>query len=410
MSVLALAAGGRSISILPGAVQEFNPSPYRGLESPCDRAKEPNVRRAVIANFYETSANEIAFEDRLRDEMRKKVQGENLQICQDSLVIQNSDQARQRAADIQADVLIWGRSDKQGVDVNIEVAGWDELSKVWTFQAGENDLQMSETSHFAFLTQYIFNLFRYLNTQYAEAREDLESAIAATEGQSWLQEPANRKDLAYPYYILALSYAVDQTIPDTIRYEAARKNYDRAIESDPDLVPAIFNRGQICMLLNDQECAMADFTSLIERKPRLSASFLATVYTSRAELQPPDLAEQDLAEAIRLDPEEGYPERAQARLDRGDLEGAVADYEASLKLMPDDPDLYHSLGQARLLDGDFEGAVKTYQDLLPYLPDEETRDAYVEELNDLTPPAGAEDAFQETIDRIVKILGSARIP
>ena len=381
MSVLALVAVGRTVSVFPNILQELNPPPY-DLAAPCNQDGDQNVLRAVIADFYETSASELLFEERLEDEMQKQLQGEDVQICHLNSVIRNREEAKETSEGIQAVVLIWGRSDMQGVDVNMEVMGWDDLSNVWTFQAGQNDFQLNESSHFTFLTQYIFSLLRYINGQYPEARQDLESAIGVAEDESWIENADNRTDLAQAYFLLGLIYERDETLSEAERLQKARASYDSAIEYDANLNRAVLNRGQICLDLGDLDCAVADATSLIDRQSEVTEALVDSAYINRA----------------------------YARQELGDLSGAISDFESAIQRTPDDPEIYHDLGQAQLLLGDYAGAIKTYNAVLPYLSDGETRDEFVEDLNDLTPPPGSEAEFQQAVEQIVQVLEAAKLP
>jgi tetratricopeptide (TPR) repeat protein len=57
---------------------------------------------------------------------------------------------------------------------------------------------------------------------------------------------------------------------------------------------------------------------------------------------------------------------ANAKLEAGDLDGALADFDAALRLTPEDPILYNNRGLARRLKGDYKGAIEDYDDSLKH--------------------------------------------
>ncbi|HJR80869.1 MAG TPA: hypothetical protein VJ821_12400 [Anaerolineales bacterium] len=403
--VLAIFTVGWSGSALPNIAREFNP-PRFSLEYPCDLNASTEALRVVIADFYETSSSEILFEERLYDEMSRQAQGD-VQICRMKQVIQDRTQVMDAQEAVGSTVFIWGRSDRDAVDVNLEVRDWDILTEdIWSFRNDVQVFQASEASHLTFLTQYSLSWIRVVNGQYAGAREELEPAIANAREQAWVRENDNASDLADAYFLLGLIYEEDEALPELDRLQQAKASYDQAIDFGPDSHGAILNRGRVCMVLNELECAMQDFTSLID----IGSPLALDAYINRAYIQPTqELAELDLSSAIRIDPAQGYPLRGEVRLSWGDLQGAVSDFEMARELTPEDPFVYHNLGQAQLLSGDFAGALQTYEDSLPYL-DHEFRSSIIEELNILEPPDGAEPSFRETVQRIQSLLEEAPLP
>lgn len=403
MFALTVIAIGRTGTEFPKIMEELNP-PSFVLEPPCELVGEQNTLRVVIADFFETSSNEILFEERLQDEMQKEVEGK-IEICRLKKAMENRQQALDAQNETNAGVLIWGRSDAEAVDVHLEVAGWDILEEViWSFRNKADDFQMNESAHLTFLTQFSFSLLRYINDQIPQARDELKSALDMAQGADWTFIGDNKADLAEACFLLGLIYEKDETLAEADRLEKARRSYETAIELNPKADDAIFNKGYICTVLGDNACAMEAFTMLIDRQSKLAAS----AYISRSYLQPQDLAEQDLTSAIRLDPGRGYSERAEARLMWGNLSGAISDYKNAIQLAQDNPYLYHGLGKAQLLSGNFEEAIKTYNAALPYILDEETRQYFVNELKSLHPPPNANGRFQDTVDQIIRVLEEAK--
>lgn len=75
-----------------------------------------------------------------------------------------------------------------------------------------------------------------------------------------------------------------------------------------------------------------------------------------------DGALADFREALRLDPENAraYYNRAHAKHNRGKLEGAVADYTEALRIAPEFVAAYGGRGNARWQRGDLDGALADY--------------------------------------------------
>ena len=66
---------------------------------------------------------------------------------------------------------------------------------------------------------------------------------------------------------------------------------------------------------------------------------------------------------IRLQPDygEAFCSRGNARQDKGDLEGAIADYNEAIRLQPDDAINFCNRGIARKAKGDLEGAMADFE-------------------------------------------------
>jgi tetratricopeptide (TPR) repeat protein len=58
-----------------------------------------------------------------------------------------------------------------------------------------------------------------------------------------------------------------------------------------------------------------------------------------------------------------------AHMDKGDLDGAIAEYRQALRLKPDDAKAHFNLGVALRLKGDLDGAIAEYREALRLKPD-----------------------------------------
>ena len=77
------------------------------------------------------------------------------------------------------------------------------------------------------------------------------------------------------------------------------------------------------------------------------------------------------SEAIRLKPD--YPEafynRGLARFNKGDWDGALADYNEAIRLKPGNPSNFNNRGITRYNKGDFDGAIADYDEAIRLKPD-----------------------------------------
>jgi tetratricopeptide (TPR) repeat protein len=403
MAVLAAITAGRTVVAIRPVMKELNPPAF---EWACDQVPKPNEAKVVIADFYEAPGGEVLFEERLYDDMLAQFNGE-ARICRLKQVVEGRLQAEAVQDEIDAAVLVWGRSDQDGVDVHLEVQGLDVVGKkIWSYRGDESDFQSTESPHLTFLARYSINLLRYVNGRYEQAISGLRSALSEAEGQSWTTVGDNNTDLADAHFLAGLSYERYEALPEQERYENARDQYSEAIRLDPQADDAILDRGRVCVELGDIDCAKEDYSTLIERGSDLAA----TAYINRSYLQSTTaLEEQDLDAAVALDPTQGIPARGEARLSWGDYTGAIADLQIAIQATPDYPYLYHYLGTAQLLSGDFEGATKTYKAVIPYL-DEGYRGVFIDDLSTLSPPPALGNGFEETVSQIVNSLEEAKLP
>jgi tetratricopeptide (TPR) repeat protein len=84
-----------------------------------------------------------------------------------------------------------------------------------------------------------------------------------------------------------------------------------------------------------------------------------------------DGALQDFNEAIRLKPNEALPfnNRGIARKVKGDLDGALADYDQAIRLKPNEALPFNNRGTARKVKGDLDGALADYDQAIRLKPD-----------------------------------------
>ena len=85
-----------------------------------------------------------------------------------------------------------------------------------------------------------------------------------------------------------------------------------------------------------------------------------------------------IGQAIRLDPDfaAAYNNRGAARYDKGDLDGALKDFDEAIRLDPDFAAAYNNRGAARYDEGDLDGALKDFDEAIRLDPDYATAYAH----------------------------------
>ena len=109
------------------------------------------------------------------------------------------------------------------------------------------------------------------------------------------------------------------------RYEKAFKDYEKAIELNPNFAVAYNNRGLTYAKLNQHEIAIEDYNKAIELNP-------------------------DYAEA--------YNNRGNAYAKLNQSEGAIEDYNKAIKLNPNLADAYGNRGRTYKEIGNYEGSAR----------------------------------------------------
>jgi tetratricopeptide (TPR) repeat protein len=112
------------------------------------------------------------------------------------------------------------------------------------------------------------------------------------------------------------------------------------------------------------------YSEAVRLKPDYGAAYGGRGF-ARLEKGDLDGALDDLNEAIRLSPDqhESYNNRGRALEGKGDLVGALNDYEATIRLRPDDFHAHNNRGSVRKSKGDVEGALADYNEAVRLKPD-----------------------------------------
>jgi len=148
-------------------------------------------------------------------------------------------------------------------------------------------------------------------------------------------------DDAETYYNRGVAYA------KLNKYEQAIKDYEKAIELNPDDAKAYYNRGLAYAELNKYEQAIEDYDKAIELNPNY-----AEAYNNRgfayAKLNEYERAIKDYGKAIELNPAlaAAYNNRGLAYAKLNKYERAIEDYSKAIELNPNLAEAYSNRGIA----------------------------------------------------------------
>ena len=155
-------------------------------------------------------------------------------------------------------------------------------------------------------------------------------------------------------------------------FDRALKNHDEAIRLKPELAALYNNRGLVRRNSGDMKGAIADFSTAIRLDPKntLALAFRGNAYLSRNES---GHALADFEAALRLsttNQDMAYYGRAEIKLERGDNDGAIADYSKALEFAPDMVDAYINRGVAFVRKGDYAASIPNYDAALKLTPND----------------------------------------
>ncbi|MBW4478809.1 MAG: tetratricopeptide repeat protein [Tolypothrix brevis GSE-NOS-MK-07-07A] len=133
-------------------------------------------------------------------------------------------------------------------------------------------------------------------------------------------------------------------------YEAAIKNYNTALQLNPDDAEVYYKRGLARYYLVDDEKAIQDYNQAIKINPKYAKAY-NKLGLARYELGDYEQAIEDYSQAIRINPYDAiaYRNRADARFHIGDNQGAIEDYNQAIKINPNCVDS-NALSQQRVID------------------------------------------------------------
>ena len=151
--------------------------------------------------------------------------------------------------------------------------------------------------------------------------------------------------------------------------------YEKLLEFDDNKAPIYYELGHLYLSKDDKINSISAFKLAVELEPEnpFYNNSLAYAY-ARAELY--DDAIYHYQKAIDLNPDTEWTNIVCQALGaiyaeiNGNIEAAIATYQAGLILDPNNYDLYLSLGDAYMADYDLDNAIRTYCDAITLKPDE----------------------------------------
>ncbi|MDE0397841.1 MAG: tetratricopeptide repeat protein [Candidatus Poribacteria bacterium] len=162
------------------------------------------------------------------------------------------------------------------------------------------------------------------------------------DGGLWLPRSTRRNDAAF-YNNRGIDYRKDAKL------DLAIKDFDKAIELNPEFAEAYNNRGNAYDNKGDFDKAIVNFNTAIKFKSDFVEAYVnrGVAYGKRDEF---NKAINDFTTAIDLDPSHAgaYFNRGNPYLLKGDFERAIENYDTAIKLNPDDAQSYCHRGLARL--------------------------------------------------------------
>jgi len=123
------------------------------------------------------------------------------------------------------------------------------------------------------------------------------------------------------------------------QFDVAIKEFRKATESDPNLVEAFLDLGEVCLETRDYPAAIAALKHALELSPELDAAHLQLGYALLAQ----GYAEEAIPHLDRVHAQEAL---GIAQIETGNYEAAVANLSAALAKHPGNADLLYYLGHA----------------------------------------------------------------
>ncbi len=162
-------------------------------------------------------------------------------------------------------------------------------------------------------------------------------------------------DLAIAHYNRGVAHFVLQ------RYDAALADYSQTIRLDPDYTQAYVNRGNLHSQNGNAEAALDDYTTAIELDPTAIEAHYNLALT-QASLQHWDAAREGYDRTLDLLPENSpraipvYLNRGSLNLETGQPQAAIEDSRAILAIDPENAPAFGNLGFAYAMIGDLDQA------------------------------------------------------
>ena len=151
--------------------------------------------------------------------------------------------------------------------------------------------------------------------------------------------------------------------------EEAIKDYDKAIELNPNYSDAYNNRGVSKSDLGNNEEAIKDYDKAIESNPNNSDAY-NNRGNEKNNLKQYNEAIKDFNKAIELNPNNSsaYNNRGVAKKNSGKYEEAIKDYNKAIELNPNNSEAYNNRGNAKKNLEQYQEAIKDYNKAIELNP------------------------------------------
>ncbi len=156
---------------------------------------------------------------------------------------------------------------------------------------------------------------------------------------------------------------------DAGQLQEALTYYDEALQLDPALGRAHFNRGNVLLALGEPQDALDAFRKALMQKPDSAAAHY-NLGNAHARLGQNDLALASYRQAITLKPDfaDAHVALGVALQDTGHNDDAITAYREALAIRPDYPEVHYNLGNVLKEAGKLDEAVTSLQQAVAFRP------------------------------------------
>jgi lipoprotein NlpI len=185
----------------------------------------------------------------------------------------------------------------------------------------------------------------------------------------------------------------------------AQGAFNKLVELFPENPLSLNNRGMYLQSQGKFDDAIVDFTRAVERDQNYFVAYANRGFTL-LQMDNPTAAETDFSQSLKINPQQAfvYNLRAQARVARGDLTGAIKDQQAAVELSPKDPVALGDLGFVTFFAEDYSGAVAPFDAALAIDPEFKHLNPWkIVALQRLGRDKGLKEQFKESLSKDVKL-------
>lgn len=155
-----------------------------------------------------------------------------------------------------------------------------------------------------------------------------------------------------------------------LQHKSAIRDYNRAIEINPNVFDAYFNRGLENKTLKRYKAAIEDFSKSIELSPTSAQAYFSRG-AAKYDSQQIEAAIKDYDRAIKIKP--NYPialnNRGLAKSRLGNDDAAIKDFDRAIKLDRSYADFYLNRGVSKVNLGLYEAAIEDYNQAINLDPE-----------------------------------------